>query len=106
MSETSLSLSRYDGPATVGGIDFAEVHLREHASTESRESRTGWKGTVEAARSEVPGISPEWALKPGPLEVRLPTGRVGSANIRSLSLTYGDFWVVELLGVGPSPMAK
>ncbi|MEU4091832.1 hypothetical protein [Streptomyces sp. NPDC026673] len=105
MSETSLSLSRYDGPARIGGIDFAEVHLSEHAGTESGESRMGWEGTAEVTRSEAPGIGPEWAVKPGPLEVRLPHGGVGSANIRSLSLTDGTFWVVELLGVGPSPMA-
>ncbi|MFE0626720.1 hypothetical protein ACFW3D_07090 [Streptomyces sp. NPDC058864] len=105
MSETSLSLNRYDGPARVGGIDFAEVRLVEHAGTEGGESRKVWEGTAEANRSEAPGISPEWALKSGPLEVRLPHGAVGSANIRSISLAYGDIWVVELLGVGPSPMA-
>lgn len=105
MPEISFSLSRYDGPATVGGIHFSKVHLVESAEAGDSTVTRSWEGTAEVAKSEAPEVAPEWAFAPGPVPVRLPEGGVGSAYITDLTLTNGRFWSVELVGKGPAPMA-
>lgn len=103
MPEISNSISRYDGPASVNGVDFAEVHLSEHAEPEGDGFLKSWEGTVEVARGEAPEVSPDWATS-GPVEVRLPDGRTGNAYIHMM-LTDGRYSEVTLVGAGPSPMA-
>jgi hypothetical protein len=104
MPEISFSLSRYDGPAVVNGVQFAEVHLSEHADSDGDGILKSWDGTAEVARSEAPEVSPDWATS-GPVEVRIPEGGSGNAYIHGMTLTDGRYWKVELSGAGPSPMA-
>lgn len=104
MPEITFSLSRYDGPASVNGVQFAEVHLSEHAESDGDGVLKGWEGTAEVARSEAPEVHPDWALS-GPVEVGLPGGGTGNAYIHGMTLTDGRYWKVDLSGAGPSPMA-
>ncbi|MFF7452107.1 MULTISPECIES: hypothetical protein [unclassified Streptomyces] len=103
MPEISFDLHRYDGPATVNGVQFAEVHLSEHADSDGDGVLKGWEGTAEVARSEAPDVTPDWALTS--VQVRLPEGGTGTAYIHGMTLTDGRYWKLELCGSGPSPMA-
>lgn len=103
MPEISFSISWYDGHATVNGVQFAEVHLWEHADSEGDGVLKGWQGTAEVARSNAPDVTPDWALTS--VEVRLPEGGAGTAYIHGMTLTDGRYWKLELSGAGPSPMA-
>lgn len=106
MPEITFDLYRYDGHASVNGVDFARVHLSEHADSDGGKIRRGWQGTAQVGRRAAPAVTPEWASIQGPVEVRLPEGGTGRAFIQGLTLTDGLFWEVELLGVGPSPMEQ
>ncbi|MCI4143049.1 hypothetical protein [Streptomyces sp. MMS20-AI2-20] len=103
MPDLTFSLSRYDGPATVNGVPFAEVHLIEHAHTEGDGLLKSWEGTAEVARREAPGVSPDWALDV--VQVQLPGGGEGTAYVHNMTLTDGRYWKLDLSGRGPSPMA-
>lgn len=104
MAQHEFSLSRYDGPATVRGVEFARVRLSEHADTEQGAIRKGWEGTAEVTASAAPEVGPGWAATEETVQVRLPEGGTGNAHIRGMTLTDGRYWEVELLGTGPSPM--
>lgn len=101
----TFSLSRYDGPATIHGVEFTEVHLVESAESGDHTVVKSWEGTAEVAMSEAPEVSPEWATVPDQVDVRLPEGGTGTAYITNFALIDGRFWKVELLGKGASPMA-
>lgn len=101
----TFSLSRYDGPATVHGVEFAEVHLVESAEPGEHTVVKSWEGTAEVAKREAPEVSLDWATTPDQVEIRLPEGGTGTAFIMNLTLIDGRFWKVDLLGRGASPMA-
>ncbi|MEU6342210.1 hypothetical protein ABZ883_14860 [Streptomyces sp. NPDC046977] len=104
MSAIEISLSRYDGPAMINGVEFARVRIGEHAEGGDGWVVRSWDGAAKAARSEVPAVNSDWALLPGPVEVRVPEVGTGRAYIQSVTLD-GSLWEIELTGEGPSPMA-
>ncbi|MBW5420278.1 hypothetical protein GKQ77_01665 [Streptomyces sp. BG9H] len=106
MSQITFSLSRYDGPAVIGGIRFAQASLREQADQEGDGVIKSWEGTASVARSEASEVTPEWLERPGPVKVGLPEGGTGTAHITGAALIDDRLWELDLVGAGPSPMAN
>lgn len=109
MTQISFDLHRYDGPASVNGVDFARVRLAESAEQHGEGVLKSWEGTAEVSRSRAPEVSPDWASA-GPVEVRLPEGGTGTAYITGMTLSDNnevgiETWTLDLAGKGPSPMA-
>jgi hypothetical protein len=100
-----FSLHAYDGPATVDGIPFSDVRLRENADRIGTGVIKRWEGTAHVSKREAPNTLPAWFESyEAPVPVQLPSGGTGNAHLIALTLTDGLWWDLELAGAGPSPM--
>jgi hypothetical protein len=88
----------YDGSATIDGVGWPSVSLREHRDGEMR----SWDGSAVMAVSEAPaGFAPDLSSnEPGTVE--LPDGRHGKALVTNIHFD-GSTWRLELTGTGPAP---
>ena len=113
MPKTTFSLHWYNGPAQINGVDFANVHISEHADSEGIVIDMGWDGTATVSRKSAPAITPRWVTalleSMAPVEVRLPDGGTGRAYLTDAALTHDgtlEYWKIGFTGVGPSPWAE
>jgi hypothetical protein len=101
---TTFKISRYDGPATIAGVAIPMVHLREQID-DGHLVRRSWHGTAEVDREQAPEITPEWGESTDRVTIELPGLGAGVCAIASMTLVNGYKWELELVGIGPSPMA-
>lgn len=104
----TFTLHSYDGPASIGGIDFPRARFWEGAESGTEEVPVirWWEGNVLCSRGDVPGLTPEWVASAGGdvVAVVLPDIGQGQVYVTAVTLTNGHLWEVQLRGTGPSPM--
>lgn len=104
----TFELHRYDGPATVAGIDFPRVQLWEGAEsgTQGVPVIRWWEGGIKCSRLDVPDLTPTAAaaMTEGTVDVVVPNVGEGRAYVAQVTLTDQYLWEVELRGTGPSPL--
>lgn len=89
----------YDGPATIGGVEYPTARLREHRDQSGLRS---WDGSAGIAASRTPeGFRPNLSGSDA-VPVQLPDGRHGKALVTNISFD-GSYWSLELAGTGPAP---
>lgn len=89
----------YQGPATIGGVAFTEVSLREERHPFEDSYLQTWEGTAVVPATAMP---PLFGMPNTPtLEVQLPDGRMGRA-FASAQHDAGR-WTLEITGEGPAP---
>ncbi len=89
----------YQGPATIGGVAFAQVSLREERHPFEESYLRSWEGTAAVPVTAAP---PLFGMPDTPtLEVELPDGRKGRAHA-SARCDSGR-WTLEITGDGPAP---
>lgn len=91
--------SAYQGPATIGGVAFAEVSLRERHDP-FRTLLWTWEGTAVLPLTAWP--PPLFGMPDTPtLTLELPDGRTGEV---CGSVRFGEGrWILEIMGVGSFP---
>lgn len=112
MAKTTFSLHWYDGPATINGVEFPDVHVGEHADSDGTVICKGWEGVATVSKTNAPAINSEWmnttAQKPS-IEVLLPAGGSGQAHVTEAAFVDDDgfrYWRICFAGVGPSPCSE
>lgn len=112
MPKAMFSLHRYDGPAQINGLDFANVHVSEHADSEGIVIHMGWEGVATTPRQATPAVTPEWmhaTSQKDSIEVLLPSGGSGQAYPTEAAYVDDDgyrYWRIVFTGIGPSPWAE
>jgi len=95
----SSSVFAYQGPAVIGGVDFAEVALRERRDP-FRTHLWTWEGTAVLPLAAWP--PPLFGMPDAPtLTLELPDGRTGEV-CGSVRFDEGR-WILEIMGEGPAP---
>jgi hypothetical protein len=95
----NAGLFSYQGPATVGGIAFAEVSLHERCDP-FRTLLWSWEGTAALPHTAWP--PPLFGMPNTPtLKLELPDGRSGDV-CASVRCDEGR-WILEIFGEGPVP---
>lgn len=90
---------RYDGPATIDGITYPLVRLREETHPGGLRS---WHGSLSVHAQNPPaGFTPPDMTRTGPTELRLADGRAGQAYM--FPSFNGTVWTLEITGTGPAP---
>lgn len=97
MSNTRFS---YRGAATIGGLPFPAVQLRE--STEEGELQRSWEGLATFSPANAPEGFPASLERNSAVPVELPDGRRGTAHVQDVDFD-GARWTVRLLGEGLPP---
>lgn len=90
----------YQGPATIGGVDFPEVSLHEERQPfDGFGYQRSWEGMALVLPANPP---PLFGMPNTPtLDVVLPDGREGRV---CASAEFRDGrWLLEITGVGPAP---
>lgn len=90
---------KYQGPASIGGVSFAAVVLREEHDGRLR----SWEGSTTFPASAQPeGFTADFLNSPS-TSVELPDGRKGDAFV-STSFN-GNQWTLDVRGTGAAPWA-
>jgi hypothetical protein len=91
----------YQGPATIGGVAFEEVSLREEYHPFDFERPRSWRGS--AVIPYTAWAPPHFGLPDTPtLEVELPDGRRG--EVYAGADFVDNRWTLDLLGKGAVPL--
>lgn len=99
MSGMSNERFAYRGPATIGGVPFEAVLLRE--TTEPGDGIRSWEGSLSFPVTDAPEGFPASLDTSGPARVELPDGREGTVLV---DVGFdGSAWTVDLQGTGPAP---
>lgn len=89
----------YEGPATIGGVAFSQVSLREERQPFDLVYLASWQGTAVVPASAAP---PLFGMPNTPtLEVQLPDGRAG--RVCASARCDKGRWTLEITGEGPAP---
>lgn len=89
----------YEGPATIGGVAFIEVSLRERRDP-FRTLLWTWEGTAVIPLTAGPPL--RFGMPDTPtLKLKLPDGRTGEV---CGAVRFDDGrWTLEIIGEGPAP---
>lgn len=88
---------KYQGPASIAGVSFPSVSLREESVGHLR----SWEGTTSFLPSAEPSGFTADLLNTSTTIVQLPDGRQGDVFV-STSFD-GQRWTLDLTGTGPAP---
>lgn len=90
----------YRGPATIDGVQFSAVLLRE--DIEPGQTIRSWSGLSSFLADDKPQNFTGNMGQNGPVAVELPYGRRGQVLVSNIGFD-GSAWTVHLTGTGPAP---